>query len=126
MTMDNEEVESLIWIHIGTIHEKINIVLKDEGLSQIPDKIPIQNTTKNLPISTEENLLTPDEKNPPTSPEKNLPTTNNKTPQSTDKVPTTATTNADKTSPEKILTDDLSSSDDKNCDNNEGCEETKR
>ena len=119
MTMDNEEVESLIWIHIGTIHEKINIVLKDEGLSQIPDKIPIQNTPKNLPISTEE---TPDEK---TSDEKNLPT-NNKTPQSTDKVPATATTNADKTSPEKISTDDLSSADDKNCDNNEGCEETKR
>ncbi len=129
MTMDSEEIESLIWIHIGTIHEKINIVLKDEGLPQIPDKIPIKNTPKNIPVLSEKNLATSIEKNLPTPIDKNLPTINEiipRIPHTTDKIPTaTATKDTDKSSPEKDATDDLSNAD-KNCDHNESCDETKR
>ncbi len=127
MTMDSEEIESLIWIHIGTIHEKINIVLKDEGLPQIPDKIPIKKTPTNIQVLPEKNLPTSFEENLPTSIEKNLSTVNEKNPpipHTTDKIPTaTATNNADKSCPGKDASDDLSNT---YCDHNEGCDETKR
>merc|ERR1711915_166298 len=32
------EEEDLLWVHIGTLHEKVNIVLKENGFRQVGDK----------------------------------------------------------------------------------------
>ena len=34
-----EEEEHLLFIHIGTLHEKVNVVLKENGLKPVGDKI---------------------------------------------------------------------------------------
>jgi len=32
------EEEDLLWVHIGTLHEKVNVVLKENGFKQVGDK----------------------------------------------------------------------------------------
>jgi len=40
------EEEDLLWVHIGTLHEKVNIVLKENGFKQVCDQNQAISSTK--------------------------------------------------------------------------------
>ncbi len=37
----SEDANSLIWTHVGTIHEKVNQILQDKELDPVPDPSPV-------------------------------------------------------------------------------------
>jgi hypothetical protein len=39
-SFDSEDSGSLIWTHIGTMHEKVNVILQGKNLKLIPDVLP--------------------------------------------------------------------------------------